>query len=80
MTGRVAVLWAYGGELELREYPLPDVEPGAILVRLTGAGIYGSDLHIWRGEMKDVYGTMPRDLTLGVGRHRAVTRRRRVVH
>jgi D-arabinose 1-dehydrogenase-like Zn-dependent alcohol dehydrogenase len=54
MKGRVAVLRAYGGEFELREYPVPDVEPGVILVRLTRAGICGSDLHIWRGEMKDV--------------------------
>ena len=65
MNGRVAVLRAYGGEFELREYPVPDVEPGAILVRLTRAGICGSDLHIWRGEMKEVYGAMPSDLTFG---------------
>jgi L-iditol 2-dehydrogenase len=65
MTGRVAVLRAYGGEFELREYPLPEVEPGGILVKLTRAGICGSDLHIWRGEMKEVYGAIPRDLTFG---------------
>src|SRR5437762_12983634 len=65
MTGRVAVLRAYGGEFELREYPVPEVEPGAILVRLTRAGICGSDLHIWRGEMKEVYGASPQDLTFG---------------
>src|SRR3989442_6298262 len=65
MNGRVAVLRAYGGEFELREYPVPEVEPGAILVRLTRAGICGSDLHIWRGEMKEVYGAMPSDLTFG---------------
>jgi D-arabinose 1-dehydrogenase-like Zn-dependent alcohol dehydrogenase len=52
MNGRVAVLKAYGGEFELREYPVPEVEPGAILIKLTRAGICGSDLHIWRGEMK----------------------------
>lgn len=46
MTGRVAVLRAYGGDFELREYPVPDVEPSAILVRLTRAGVCGSDLHI----------------------------------
>jgi D-arabinose 1-dehydrogenase-like Zn-dependent alcohol dehydrogenase len=51
MKGRVAVLKAYGGEFELREYPVPEVEAGAILIRLTRAGICGSDLHIWRGEM-----------------------------
>jgi L-iditol 2-dehydrogenase len=65
MRGRTAVLRAYGGEFELREYPVPDPEPGAILVRLARAGVCGSDLHIWRGEMKDVYGPLPRDLTFG---------------
>ena len=60
MKGRVAVLKAYGGEFELREYPVPDPEPGAILIKLTRAGVCGSDLHIWRGEMKEVYGALPR--------------------
>jgi threonine dehydrogenase-like Zn-dependent dehydrogenase len=64
-TGRIAVLKAYGGEFELREYPVPEPERGAILVKLTRAGICGSDLHIWRGEMKDVYGALPQDLTFG---------------
>ena len=65
MNGRVAVLKAYGGDFELREYPVPDPEPGAVLVRLTRAGVCGSDLHIWRGEMKEIYGALPRDLTFG---------------
>ena len=26
--GRIAVLPAYGGDFELREYPVPDPEPG----------------------------------------------------
>jgi L-iditol 2-dehydrogenase len=65
MTGRVAVLKAYGGDFELREYPVPDPEPGAVLIRLTRAGLCGSDLHIWRGEMKEVYGALPTDLTFG---------------
>jgi threonine dehydrogenase-like Zn-dependent dehydrogenase len=65
MTGRVAVLRAYHGEFELREYPVPDPEPGAILIRLARAGVCGSDLHIWRGEMKEVYGATPADLTFG---------------
>lgn len=65
MQGRVAVLRAYGGDFELRDYPVPEPEPGAILVKLTRAGICGSDLHIWRGEMRDVYGESPQDLTFG---------------
>jgi NADPH:quinone reductase-like Zn-dependent oxidoreductase len=40
MKGRVAVLRAYGGEFDLREYPVPEVEPGALLVRLTRAGVW----------------------------------------
>lgn len=65
MKGRVAVLPAYGGDFELREYPVPDPEPGAVLIRLTRAGVCGSDLHIWRGEMKELYGSPPKDLTFG---------------
>ena len=65
MKGRVAVLQKYGGDFDLREYPVPDPEPGAVLVRLTHAGICGSDLHIWRGEMKGLYGEVPKDLTFG---------------
>ncbi len=65
MKGRVAVLTGYEGDFELREYQVPEPEPGAILIRLTRAGVCGSDLHIWRGEMKDVYGAPPRDLTFG---------------
>ena len=65
MQGRVAILHEYGGDFELREYSVPAVEPGAILVKLTRAGICGSDVHIWRVEMKDVYGQQPKDLTFG---------------
>ena len=65
MKGRVAVLKAYGGEFELREYPVPDPEPGAILIKLTRAGICGSDLHIWRGEMKETLRRAAKDLTFG---------------
>ena len=65
MNGRVAVLKAYGRDFELREYPVPDPEPGAVLIRLTRAGVCGSDPHIWRGEMKEIYGALPRDLTFG---------------
>jgi hypothetical protein len=79
MKGRVAVLRAYGGEFELREYPVPEVEPGAMLVRLTRAGVCGSDLHIWRGEMKEIYGALPQDLDnlLLVRYFLAQTRRRK---
>jgi D-arabinose 1-dehydrogenase-like Zn-dependent alcohol dehydrogenase len=51
MNGRVAIFHGPDQPFELREYPLPEVEPDAILVRVTMAGVCGSDLHIWRGEL-----------------------------
>src|SRR5207247_2501063 len=33
------------------ERELPEVGPGAILVRISYAGICGSDLHRWRGDI-----------------------------
>jgi L-iditol 2-dehydrogenase len=50
MDGRIAVLRQSRGPWDFRSYPLPDPEPGAILVRITYANVCGSDLHIWRGE------------------------------
>jgi putative phosphonate catabolism associated alcohol dehydrogenase len=41
-----------GKDLEIREYPLPEVEPGCILVRITCCTICGSDLHTWTGRRK----------------------------
>lgn len=51
MNGRVAIYHGPDQPFELREFPLPEVEPDAILVRVTMAGVCGSDLHIWRGEL-----------------------------
>jgi threonine dehydrogenase-like Zn-dependent dehydrogenase len=49
MKGRVAVFQGAGKPMEFREYPLPDVGPEDILVRVRAANICGSDLHIWHG-------------------------------
>ncbi len=50
MQGQVAVLRQTRGPFEFQRYPLPDPEPGAILVRISYANVCGSDLHTWRGE------------------------------
>ncbi len=49
--GRAAVYTGLGQPLEIKEYPVPDPEPGAIVVKLTLANICGSDLHMWRGDI-----------------------------
>ena len=51
--GRVAVFHGPRADFSLQEFPLPKVEPGAILVKVAAAGVCGSDLHIWRGDMGD---------------------------
>src|SRR3990170_1400231 len=51
-TGKAAVFFDTGKPFEMREYPVPDPEPDAIVVRVTGAGICGSDLHVWRGDIR----------------------------
>ena len=50
-TGRAAVLVEPGKPFEVRELPIPEVEPDAALIRITLANVCGSDLHVWRGEM-----------------------------
>jgi threonine dehydrogenase-like Zn-dependent dehydrogenase len=50
MKGRLAVLTAYQEPLELREYDVPDPEPGAMVLRVSQAAICGSDLHMYRGD------------------------------
>ena len=48
--GQVAVFTGVRRPFELREFPVPTPEPGAILVKVNMANVCGSDLHIWRGD------------------------------
>src|ERR1700755_1364930 len=54
MDGQIAVLRKPRGPWDFQTYPLPDPEPGAILIRISYANVCGSDLHIWRGEMGSI--------------------------
>src|SRR5579864_8214539 len=63
MRGRVAVSFGAGRPMELRDYDVRPPRAGETLVRLTHAGVCGSDLHIWRGEVAGLTG-LP-----GVGGH-----------
>lgn len=49
--GRAAIYKGLGQPFEIKEYPVPEPEPGAILIKVTRANICGSDLHIWRGDI-----------------------------
>jgi threonine dehydrogenase-like Zn-dependent dehydrogenase len=47
-----SVLEHFDSPLALREFPLPSrLEPGAALVRTEMAGICGTDVHLWKGQL-----------------------------
>ena len=51
-TCRAAVLEQFNAPLETRRFPLPrELEPGAALAQTEMAGICGTDVHLWKGEL-----------------------------
>ena len=62
---RAAVWRGYGQPFEIREFPVPEPEPGAVLIRVRLANVCGSDLHYWKGELD--YQKMGRPLPLNTG-------------
>jgi threonine dehydrogenase-like Zn-dependent dehydrogenase len=59
VKGRVVVLKEYAKPFVIEEYDVPDPEPGAMLLRITQAGICGSDLHSWRGDREQRFHPVP---------------------
>jgi propanol-preferring alcohol dehydrogenase len=49
MSQRCYCLTSHHGPLEMREGPVPEPKDGEVLVRVTGAGVCHSDIHIWEG-------------------------------
>jgi D-arabinose 1-dehydrogenase-like Zn-dependent alcohol dehydrogenase len=49
-TGKAAVFLGPTKGYEIKEFPVPDPEPEAIVIKVSMGGICGSDLHIWRGD------------------------------
>jgi threonine dehydrogenase-like Zn-dependent dehydrogenase len=51
-TAKASVLEQFKAPLALRNYEVPSrPEPGAVLVRTEMAGICGTDVHLWKGEL-----------------------------
>ena len=48
--GRAMVTFGLGIPWEMREYPIPDPEPGAVVAKITMASICGTDVHLYRGD------------------------------
>ena len=56
VTSRAAVMEA-PGRVALREFPVSDPGPGAVLLKMSLSGICGTDKHTYRGESRQYVGT-----------------------
>ena len=54
-TAKVSMLTG-AKKMEIREFPIPELEDDDILVKVEGAGICGTDVHEWKG---DPFGLIP---------------------
>ena len=63
--GKMACWMGFGKNFEIREYPVPDPEPGAVVIKVALANVCGSDMHYWKGEQD--YAKMGRPLPLNTG-------------
>ncbi|WP_040167340.1 zinc-binding dehydrogenase [Microbacterium gorillae] len=71
-TSRAAVITEFGADLEVRDLPVPELEPGALLVRVDAATVCGSDVHVWDGSLH-AGGIRPINLPVVAGHEMAGT-------
>ena len=63
---RAAVLPGPGLPPEIRSYPIPDIEPGAVLLRTIASEVCGTDVHLWHGRLAGVpYPLIPGHVSVG---------------
>jgi threonine dehydrogenase-like Zn-dependent dehydrogenase len=62
--GRAVILKRINEPMVIEEFPVPDPEPGAIIIRVTQAGVCGSDLHSYRGH-QSLQGMPPSGRVMG---------------
>ena len=63
---RAAVMPAPHAPIEIREYPLPELEPGSILLRTIMSEVCGTDVHLREGHLGGVpYPIIPGHINVG---------------
>jgi D-arabinose 1-dehydrogenase-like Zn-dependent alcohol dehydrogenase len=66
-TVLAAVMPAPRAPIELREYPVPALPPGAALLRTAYSEVCGTDVHLWHGRLSGVpYPIIPGHVSAGV--------------
>jgi threonine dehydrogenase-like Zn-dependent dehydrogenase len=53
-------VWGWEQPWQIKEYPVPEPAPGALLIKLTLANICGSDLHLWQSDLRAIRTASPR--------------------
>ena len=48
---RAAVITAHNEPLEIQQVPIPDLNPGSLLVKITASTLCGTDVHRWHGPL-----------------------------
>jgi threonine dehydrogenase-like Zn-dependent dehydrogenase len=56
-SGARAAVMTAPGRMEVMRFPIPDPEPGAVILKLSRSGICGTDKHTFRGETLQYAGT-----------------------
>lgn len=66
MTVKAAVIPSPGQPVEVREYPLPELEPGACLMRTLYSEVCGTDVHLLHGRLSGApYPLIPGHINVG---------------
>ena len=66
MSVRAAVIPRPGGPVEIREYPEPELEPGAVLLRTLYTEVCGTDVHLLHGQLDAApYPLIPGHINVG---------------
>ena len=60
MTTSHAAVMEAPGRIALREFDVPNPEPGVVVIAMHLSGICGTDKHTFRGESKQYAGTRAR--------------------
>ena len=60
------VLPAPGQTPEIRRYPIPEIEPGGVLLKVIASEVCGTDVHLWHGKLSGVpYPLIPGHVSIG---------------
>jgi threonine dehydrogenase-like Zn-dependent dehydrogenase len=63
---RAAVMTAPSAPIEVRDLPLPALEPGAVLLETIASEVCGTDVHLWHGRLAGVpYPIVPGHVSVG---------------